>query len=143
MAGAGGQAVKKVFFRKTNKTAPVILAYVKDNPLCTTQDIIDASGIPARQVQGMIVRLINAGKMHIAAWEHQHSRRGKPARLFLIGPGENAPFPRPTKAQKRERKNEWQRAKRRQAAVIERASKNAGVFGILIAQVNTANRSTQ
>ena len=115
---------------------PDVLAYIDANPLCALSEITAALGVNRRSAQQAVNRMAARGEIYIGGYDRVVQGSGRVARLFVAGPGENATPPKPTRAQVRKQKNEWQRRKRAGRAVIERAAHYPGVFGVLIAQVS-------
>lgn len=114
---------------------PEVLAYIESNPYCTTRDIYTALNKDKRSIERALNRMLRDGQIHIADFERVVPGSGRIARQFLAGPGKNVTPPKPTKARRRTYKTEWQRRKRASESVIKRASRNAGPFGMIVAQL--------
>lgn len=130
MAANGGQVV----FVKQNKTAPKVLAFIEKNPHCATAAMRQALGVPMRTLQRTLLMLQKRELIHVADYDYRLQGSGKPARLFLAGPGVNERRRKPTKTQSRHRRTQWQQ-KRRAGLSVQRRAQGGGVFGVLIAQV--------
>lgn len=130
MATIGGQVV----FAKQNKTAPRALAFIEKNPHCSTTAIQQALGVSMRTLQRTLLMLQKRELIHVADYDYRLHGSGKPARLFIAGPGANEKPHKPTKTQTRRRRIQWQQ-KRRSELSVHRRAQAGGVFGVLIAQV--------
>lgn len=117
-----------------NKTAPNVLAFIEKNPHCSTAAIQQALGVTMRTLQRTLLMLQKRELIHIADYDYRLHGSGKPARLFVVGPGIDEKRHKPTKSQTRRRRTQWQQ-KRRAGLSVQRRAQAGGVFGVLIAQV--------
>lgn len=121
-------------FPPQNKTAPKVLAFIEKSPHCSTAAIHRAIGVSMRTLQRTLLMLQKRELIHIADYDYRLHGSGKPARLFVAGPGIDEKPHKPTKTQTRRRRTQWQQ-KRRAGLSVQRRAQEGGVFGVLIAQV--------
>lgn len=129
---------------KHNKSARPMLAYIDANPGCTINEICGDTGIKRDTAEYNANMLVGMGLIHVSDWEMPKGR-SSPSRMFVMGPGTNAPFPRRGIAFRRAVKRRSD-AKRRHKKRIIQATEQMGPFGIVAAQImrgNHANTTTR